>query len=224
MGNRKSQFISALLLFLILSFSNLFPQEKDYPAPFSKFRTGVYGGINFYDISAIGTSFSFEVKTNLISNLNLKFSVGYSKSYLLESSTVKTYRIGTIDSITFYSARTFNSDKKGYDVFPIALGFQYVFKSQNISPYLLVDASYNIISEKIFRSSSSAMTYFSFEDLPDEFKTINTDVLPDDSYGFSFGAGIIYPLTANLNLDFRYYYRIDSEIINIHNLVVGITF
>lgn len=213
-----------VLLIFIVSFNILFAQEKENPAPFSKFENGVYGGINFDDISASGGSFFIEVKTNLISNLNLKFSAGYSKSYLLESTTIKSYRIDTIDTITFFNALTFNSDKKGYDVFPIALGFQYVFKSKNLSPYLLVDASYNIISAKIFRSSSSSMSYLSFEDIPDEFKTTNQEALPDDSFGASVGAGVIYPISANLNLDFRYFYKIDSQIINTHNLVVGITF
>ena len=161
----------AVVLIFILSIGILFAQEKEDPTPFSKFQTGVYGGINFNDISAIGGSFFIEVKTNLVSNLNLKFSAGYSKSYLLESSTVKTYRIATIDSITFYNALTINSDKKGYDVFPIALGFQYIFISNSLSPYLVIDASYNIISAKVFRSSSTSMGYLSFEDMPDEFKT-----------------------------------------------------
>jgi len=214
----------AVVLIFILSIGILFAQEKEDPTPFSKFQTGVYGGINFNDISAIGGSFFIEVKTNLVSNLNLKFSAGYSKSYLLESSTVKTYRIATIDSITFYNALTINSDKKGYDVFPIALGFQYIFISNSLSPYLVIDASYNIISAKVFRSSSTSMGYLSFEDMPDEFKTTEIEALPDNSYGFSLGAGIIYPLSTKLNLDFRYYYRIDSEIINTHNIVAGITF
>lgn len=100
-----------VLLIFILSFSILFAQEKDDLAPFSKFESGVYGGINFDDISAIGATFFFEVKTNLISNLNLKFSAGYSKSYLLKSTTIKSYRFATIDSISFYNARTFNSGR-----------------------------------------------------------------------------------------------------------------
>jgi len=214
----------AVVVIFILSIGILFAQEIEDPTPFSKFQTGVYGGINFDDISAIGGSFFIEVNTNLVLNFNLKFSAGYSKSYLLESTTFKSYRTGTIDSITFYNALTINSDKKGYDVFPIALGFQYVFKSQNLSPYLLVDASYNIISTKVFRSSGTSMGYLSFEEIPDEFKTTETEELPDNSTSLSFGAGIIYPLSTKLNLDFRYYYRIDSEIINTHNLVIGITF
>jgi len=213
-----------VLLIFILSFSILFAQGKDDPAPFSKFENGVYGGINFDDISAIGGTFFFEVKTNLISNLNLKFSVGYSKSYLLESTTIKSYRFATIDSISFYNARTFNSDKKGYDIFPIALGFQYIFKSQNLSPYLLIDAGYNFISGKNFMSSTTNVTYFAFEDIPDEFKTSNTERLPEDSFGVSVGAGATYPISTNLNFDFRYFYKIDSQIINTHNFVVGITF
>jgi len=68
------------------------------------------------------------------------------------------------------------------------------------------------------------MTYFSFEDIPDEFKTNNQEALPEDSFGVSVGAGAIYPISANLNLDFRYFYKIDSQIINTHNLVIGITF
>jgi opacity protein-like surface antigen len=214
----------AVFFVFVLSFSILFAQEKEDPAPFTIFQNGVYGGINFDDISAIGATFFFEVKTNLIPKLNLKFSAGYTKSYLLESTTIKSYHKATIDSITFYNARTFNSDKKGYDIFPVALGFQYIFKSNNLSPYLLIDAGYNFISGKNFASSISNITYYSYEDLPDEFKTTNAERLPENSFGVSVGAGATYPISANLNLDFRYFYKIDSQIINTHNFVVGITF
>ena len=68
------------------------------------------------------------------------------------------------------------------------------------------------------------MSYLSFEDLPDEFKTNNQEALPENSFSVSVGAGATYPISANLNLDFRYFYKIDSQIINTHNFVVGITF
>jgi opacity protein-like surface antigen len=213
-----------LFFLLILSFHNLFAQGRDKTAPFSKFQTGFYGGINYNDISAIGGSFFIEEKTNLASNFDLKFSLGYTKSYLLESSTFKTYSIFTIDTTIFYNARTINYDKKGYDVVPISLGFQYTFKLKNLSPYLLIDAGYNLMSVKLFRSSSTSMGYLSFEEIPDEFKTTQAEVLPDNSTSFSFGAGIIYPISENLNLDLRYFYKIDSEIINTQNIVLGITF
>ena len=213
-----------IFLLLILSFNDLTAQGTDETAPFSKFQTGIYGGINFNDISEIGGTVFMELKTNLLSNFYLKSYLGYSNSYLLESSTFKTYRISTIDSITFYNALTYEYDKKGYDIFQIALGFQYILKSQNISTYFIVDASYSIISARLFRSSSTSMGYLSFEEIPDEFKTSQEEVLPDNSTSFSFGAGIIYPISENLNLDLRYFYKIDSEIINTQNIVLGITF
>ncbi len=136
------------VLLLLLTFNVSHAQGKENVFTFSNLGYGVYGGINFETDSEIGGSFLFEIKTNVISNLNMNFSLGYSKLFHSIQYSVKTYSIDTIDNKVFYNAEQYNIKKYMYDVFPISLGFQYVFKMRNFSPYLLLDLSYNIINGK----------------------------------------------------------------------------
>jgi opacity protein-like surface antigen len=212
-----------LVILFIFSINNLFAQDQDNPAPFPRYSFGVYSGINFGNISESGGTLLIEVKTNLMSNFNIKLSTGYSKSFMHESYTVKTYSMATIDGTQFYLANQYDVNEKGYDVFPISLGFQYVYKNKTFSPYLLIDFNYNLIDTKIYSSPGSTWTYDSFNSLPADFKTKHFEVLPNSSYGIMFGVGTIYQLSARLNLDLRYYYKIDSKIINTHQLIVGIS-
>ena len=214
----------SFILLLVLSANILYAQENDKPAPFSIFEVGVYGGINFETTSEIGGVFFLEGKTNIISNLNLKLSLGYYKSIMPVNYTVKTSGETTIDSVTYYSAGAYDVTKKTYDVFPFSLGLQYVFKSKIISPYLIFDASYNIISGKIVRTGGYVWSYLSYDDVPDEFKNEHTEIMPDNSFGLAIGFGGIYYISKNINLDLRYYYKFDSEIIDTHNIVAGISF
>jgi len=185
---------------------------------------GLYSGINFGNISETGGTIFIEIKTNLILNLNLKLSVGYSKSFMPESYTVKTYFLSTvIEGTQYYIANQYDVNKKGYDVFPFSLGFQYIYRNKSLSPYLLIDFNYNLINTKIYSSPGFAWTYYSFNSLPDDFKTKHIENLPINSYGIMFGIGTIYQLSSRLNLDLRYYYKIDSKIINTHQIIVGIT-
>ena len=212
-----------LVILFVFSISYIFPQDQDYPAPFSHYTFGVYGGVNSGITSETGGTFLIEVKTNLLLNLNLEFSAGYSKSFMPESYTGKTYFTTVIEGTQYYMANQYDVNKKGYDVFPFSVGFQYIYRNKSLSPYLLIDFNYNLINTKIYSSPGFAWTYYSFNSLPDDFKTKHIENLPINSYGVMFGIGTIYQLSARLNLDLRYYYKIDSKIINTHQIIVGIT-
>jgi len=214
----------SFILLVILSANILYAQENDKPAPFSIFEVGVYGGISFETTSEIGGIFFVEVRANLISHLNLKLSLGYYKSIKLVNYNVKTYIERSIDIPTFYSALSYDVTKKEYDMFPLSIGLQYVFKGQTISPYLIFDASYNIIGTKIVRTEGQYWHYDSYDDIPDEFNNIHVEPIQNSSYSLAFGLGGIYHISKNINLDLRYFYKFDSEIIDTHNLVVGISF
>lgn len=213
-----------IILSFVLYFNILFAQEKEKPGCFSNFEFGTYGGINFDSFSEIGSTFICELKTNLLSSLYLKLSLGYSKSFMLTSYNVKRYVKFSFDTTTSYQAMNYDVIKKGYDVFPILLGFQYVFKYQTLSPYLLFDLSYNSIVTKIFRSPAYIWTYDSFDKLPDEYKTKYIETLPKTSYGIAFGIGAIYQISHKLNLDFRYFYKFDKDIVKTHQFIAGVTF
>ena len=96
---------------------------------FSIFDFGVYGGINFADVSEIGGAFNIEWKTNITPKLDLRASLGYYKS--IESVDYKVLSSGeaTIDSITFFIADSYDVTQWVYDVVPISIGLQYVFRN-----------------------------------------------------------------------------------------------
>jgi len=197
---------------------------KEKFAHFTNFNFGVYGGVNFESISEVGGVFLLEVKTNLSAKINMKFSIGYSNAYMLTSYNVKTNREINIDSIASFLAITYDTYKKGYDLFPIFLGFQYVFKYNVFSPYVLLDFGYNYFTTKKYNSPQQVRRYNSFDELPEEYKTKHIEKLTTNSFGASIGVGTFYQITAKLNLDFRYYYKYDNEIINTHNFIIGINF
>jgi opacity protein-like surface antigen len=207
---------------LIISFNVLEAQENK---PFSNFDIGVYGGINFYNSSNIGGDFFVELKTNLISSLKLKLSTGYFRTIQPYSGTVRTYDENIIDTIPKYFAAKYDYVSKNYDVFPISLGIQYIIVSSTFSPYFTVDAVYNFMNASITTTPPEVWSYNSIEEIPDEFKGKQKDEeLPDNSYGIILGAGTSYRISSKLNLDFRYLFKYDSEILNTNHFIIGIYF
>ncbi|MEW5844196.1 MAG: hypothetical protein AB1775_13130 [Bacteroidota bacterium] len=203
--------------------SILSAQSKINSAPFSELNYGIYGGINFGNNSETGGSFLFEFNANLISNLNLNLSLGYSKSYKTEAYTVKSYRTGSINNVQYFWAEQYEVNKKGYDVFPVSVGFQYVFNEQSFIPYILGSLNYKLVDARIYSSPGTTWTYNSFDELPDEFRTKHVEQFPNHSYGLDFGIGVIYPIFSKLSIDLRYYYEIDNETINTHHILIGIS-
>ncbi len=212
-----------IVLLFILSFNLLFAQDNISQTPFSKLNYGIYGGINFGNNSETGGSFLFEFNANLISNLNLNLSLGYSKSYKTEAYTVKSYRTGSINNVQYFWAEQYEVNKKGYDVFPVSVGFQFVFNEQSFIPYILGSLNYKLVDARIYSSPGTTWTYNSFEELPNEFRTKHVEQFPNHSYGVNLGVGVVYPIFSKLSIDLRYFYEIDSEIINTHHIVVGIS-
>lgn len=212
-----------IIIVAILFSSLIFSQEKNNTTTFSIFNFGVYGGINFENISELGGVFYIEGKTNLTSNLNLKLSLGYYKS--IEQTNYTLRNSGgpyTIDTITYYSASEEYIIERVYDVLPISFGLQYIFRNKTISPYILLDGSYNYIDTKRTRNGGKSWSYSTYEEVPDKFKDNQTETFPNESLGIALGVGVIYNIKNNLNLDFRYLFKYDNQIINSHQILIGI--
>jgi len=219
----KGAIMKKLIRFLVIVFNcSIFAQTNVESNFLTFFRMGFYGGINFNSSSGLGGSFIIEGTTNLTSNLNLKISTGYYKSFKSESYTVKTSDSVIIEGENFYFAGQYNVTEKGYDVFPLSLGLQYNFNYKTISPYLLANISYNLISSKVYTSPGESWSYKSFDEVPVEFRTKHIETLPTNSSSLALGLGTIYNLSPGLAIDFRYLYRIDNRIINSHQVVFGI--
>jgi len=208
---------------LILTTNNVFANDDEKPKSFSTFPVGIYGGITFVEFGEMGSSFSIEAKTNIFFNLNLVLSAGLFKSSEDASFNVKSYRVSSIDEITYYHANSYDVTKMEYDVFPVSLGLQYAIINQSFSPYISFIASYNYIDAKFVSSRNQGWSYLSYEEMPDEFKQPKTETLPENSYSLNFGIGVLYRVSKKLDLDLRYFYKIDSELVNTHNLVAGIS-
>lgn len=217
-----------LILIFLFSFTYISAQEKKDSSPFSNFNIGFYGGINFYNTDNIRGDFLVELKTNLISSLQLKSSAGYFTTIQPYSSiiTVRTYSENTIfDTIPIFFAGKYNLVSKIYDIFPFTFGIQYNFSQSIFSPYLSIDAVYNIINTHIDTSPSVVWSYNSIDEIPAEFKGPKIiEELPVNSYGIILGAGTSYQISSKLNLDFRYLFKYDNKIINTHHFIAGIYF
>ena len=210
-------------LLWLVSFNAILAQNTNNTTPFSTFEYGAYAGINFESISEIGGAFFIEINTNLISDLKLKLSLGYSRSYMPTSYTVQTYSTIKIDTSIFYQAAKYDVSRKEYDVFPISLGLKSIFDNEFFSPYLLFDFNYNMIDTKIGRSAGYYWTYNTFDELPVEYRIEYDEVLPDNSIGIAFGFGAMYHISAHIAFDFRYFYKNDNKILDTHQIVAGIS-
>lgn len=213
--------ILSVLLFILIDVLNA--QENK---PFSNFDIGLYGGINFYNTENIRGDLLVEVKTNLISSLNLKVSAGYFATIQPYSYTVRKYsEYPNIDTVPIFFAGKYNVVSRNYDVFPLSLGIQYIIVHSILSPYISIDAVYNLINASIETSPPEVWSYYSIEEIPAEFKeNQKKEELPNHSYGIILEVGTSYHISSKLNLDIRYLFKYDNKIINTHHFIVGIYF
>lgn len=212
-----------LFVLLFVSINVLNAQENK---SFSNFDIGFYGGINFYTTDNIRGDMLVEAKTNLTPSLNLKASAGYFTTIQPYSYTVRKYAENTItDTLPIFFASKYNLVSKNYDIFPLTLGIQYIIAHSIFSPYISIDAVYNLINATIETSPPEVWSYNSIDEVPAEFKeTQKKEELPNNSYGIILGAGTSYHISSKLNLDIRYLFKYDNKIINTHHFIVGIYF
>ena len=212
-----------LFVLLFVSINVLNAQENK---SFSNFDIGFYGGINFYTTDNIRGDMLVEAKTNLTPSLNLKASAGYFTTIQPYSYTVRKYAENTItDTLPIFFASKYNLVSKNYDIFPLTLGIQYIIVHSIFSPYISIDAVYNLINATIETSPPEVWSYNSIDEVPAEFKeTQKKEELPNNSYGIILGAGTSYHISSKLNLDIRYLFKYDNKIINTHHFIVGIYF
>jgi len=210
-------------LFIILLSVNLLAQENENNSPFSNFKFGLLAGVNITKF--IGGSVLIEGKTNLTSQLNLGVMAGYSNIKKKEGYNVKTYGYIDIDNYQYYVAFSYNVDRIDYDVFPIAISLEYYFTKERFSPYIITEAGYNYYSFHIQESyivSAAAGNYNTYNELPSEYKNKPPRISEETSYLFGLGIGTNYRLGSRINLDIRYVYKFNKNIVNTNQLLVGI--
>jgi len=210
-----------IILSVVISYYTQAQNQKE-TGPFSSIQYGVYGGANFESTSDFGGTFIIEFKSSILNQLKMQISAGYTKTTIPGKYNVKTYNKIEGENEVYYAAESYDVLAKEYGIFPISLGMQYTFLKNVISPYALVSVRYNLMDARTVRSPGHVWTYTSFDDVPVEFRTKHIEEFPDNSFSIGLGLGATYTITKALELDFRYFYNIDSEIKNTHNFVIGI--
>lgn len=218
--------IMKLMFVLFLSLSQfVVAQEANRSSFFSKSEYGLYGGVNVSGESNLGGLTSFEFKTNLTSNLNLRLSVSYFYLRTNVTEHVKSFTTGEIQGQEFFSAGEYTIKGREYKNVPISVGLQYFVSRSPFSPYVIAEGGYNLIDGKLDRTPGQSWSYNSVEEIPDEYKHHKPgEPMPLSSFRYGIGIGTMYSLSSVFNLDVRYLYNFDSEIVNTHQFLIGFVF
>jgi len=212
-----------IIFLLVMTISSVaFTQETRNLSSFSKLYLGFLGGVNISNPT--GTIILAEGKSNITSNLNAKFSIGYSTVYKQEGYQVKTYEFSSF--FNQYSTYSYTLDRIRYSIIPISLGLEYIFYRNKFSPYSVVEAGYNFYEHKEEISNGKvgfAGTYNSYNELPSAYKN-KPFIAEDKSYRIALGLGVVYNLTSSIGLDLRYIYQFNSYLVNSNQILLGIIF
>lgn len=218
--------IMKLMFVLILSLSQfVVAQEVNGSSFFTKSEFGLYGGVNVSGESNLGGLTSFEFKTNLTSNLNLRLSASYFYLRTDITQQVKSFTTGEIQGEEFFTAGEYTIKGREYKNIPISVGLQYFLSRSAFSSYVIAEGGYNLIDGKLNRTPGQSWSYNSAEEVPDEYKHHKLgEPMPLSSFRYGIGIGTMYSLSSVFNLDVRYLYNFDSEIVNTHQVLVGFVF
>jgi len=211
-----------VIVLIIISSNVFYSQEKKESKVFTSTKISFFGGINFENFSDINEAFYFEGATNITQKLYTSFSLGYYKSVSSNNYTVNSFKYVNIDDYEKYHTITYEVIKTEYQVVPFTIGLQYYFKRNGLIPYLVFDFNYNLIDPLTFKTPELWVgTYETIEDIPMKYKSIIE--LPNSSLGLSLGLGIKYNLFSKFDFNFKYLYKIDNEILNTHQFLLGIS-
>lgn len=214
---------SSVLLIIFLA-PILLAQNFESTPTFSKIYFGVLGGINFNTLPTTGTAIAFEIKSNIASNFNAKFSLGYSLLYDNNSYELKYYSFQEFDGK--YHTRLLEVERVQYTIVPLSFGAEYIFLKSKTTPFALFEIGYNFSSSLAegVTHDGIAGTYGTIEEITEEYRTIATPLEDGSSFTVGIGAGIKYMLTERMDLNVRYIYHYNESIINNSQVLVGLTF
>jgi len=214
-----------ILLFALLTIAT-FAQVKDIQAPFSKLDIGIYGGVDLIIPSRAGFSLSIEGKTNILSNLNLKISSGYTKINLDNKYEVMAFRTEYLGNDKYYQAYRITIEGGSYYVIPLVMGAEYIFIQKELKAYALFETAYNWINEEPHQYDETPLEkYDTIDEMPLHTFLRNTDrYLPDESISMGIGMGIRYPISSNTDIDLRWIYQFHDNFASSHKILIGIVF
>lgn len=215
--------IKKVLFAFFLICTNFINAQTEISHLFSRYNYSLMSGISSEKFSHIFGVIYFEGSTNLTENIFIKLTAGYYKSISYSNYTVNTNKFVKINDYEKYYTVSYEVYNTEYRVIPILLGLEYYLFEQKFSPYFSIDASYNLIDPLTKKSQEIKHSeYDNYSEVPISFR--NTDNIPNESFGLSFGVGSKLKISSQISTNIRYIYKIDSEIINIHQVIFGISF
>jgi hypothetical protein len=213
-----------ILITLTIFCSILLGQENKSPNSFQNFSYHFLSGINSTLNSSVGGDALIEVNASVYSNLSAKLSFGYFSSSKKEDYVVKTNSSGEIDSIKIFYATRYKVNKLVYDVFPLSVGLIYNFKMEDFGTFIFSDLSYNYLSTLVDKEGGISTGYSKFDDLPNDYKVKHIESFPNSSFSASIGFGVNYPIFNKVNIELRYFYKMDKKTVDTHHVLAGISF
>ncbi len=182
----------------------------------------VWGGTDLSN-NKVNSSFYFETYFPLFQSTDLKLSVGIYNTYSSHFYTVNTYKNVHIDDYNKIHLVSYQVNGTNYTVIPFGLGVSHTLNFGVFNPYLSVDINYSLIDPETIKTSDEVKGVLELnENIPDEYKKMG--VLPASSLGVNFAVGSKFEIYSNLILGVRYQFNIRKEIVNSHQLLVGIYF
>jgi hypothetical protein len=205
--------------------SQIFSQNSQEFSAFSKFSFSLLGGINFSSNASPGPSLQIEVKTNIFRNATLKASAGFSLIKEDADYVIKSYHPTKIEDYDGYQLNTYSINQIQYSVIPINLGLEYIFIDNQFAPFGIFELGYNFYSaEEQIESSGSGEWYDSIDEIPEEYQNPVPNVSDGSTLSLGAGFGVLYKISPSVNLSIRYIYRYQESIINVNQILFGVTF
>ncbi len=218
----KRLILSAVILFsLTINAQN--PQDLNEPG---RFMYGILGGFSTSKMHYINLSLLAEGRYNLTENLGIKISLSHSAIRKGEGYNVKTFNHIQSDNVNEYKTVSYIVEKCDYSIVPVSIGLEFKIKFEKIFPYCGMEFGVNSYKLSLTKGSmvyGAAGTFSSYNELPDEYKAVDSATYRGMSYRIGFEMGLRYSLASSINLDIRYLYQVNTSLVNNHTLLFGIT-
>lgn len=212
--------ISAILIFSLMFISKHNGQDLNDTSAFSKFEFSFLTGANFSDKT--GFTLSAEMKTNINAKLKLRTSLSYTSLYQDVGKNIKSYIYFPIDNNPDYSTNEYRIIDRRFLMLPITIGLEYILVNNEYTPYGLFEIGYNLYAYNTNMTARDVNFYDSIEQIPVGFNPVTDDFSSKNSYKIALGFGAYFPIGKDTNIDLRFVYNINTQLVNSGQMLVGI--
>jgi len=213
------------LLFLAFVFESK-AQTSGNNDLFPSIHFSALAGPNFTFPFQTGYLAQFEARTKVSSCVSIKASVGLSSIYEDFGNYVSTYSYTKIAQTDIYQSYSYKLDKYEYSIVPLSLGVEYSFSENIGSPFLLAELGYNLYSVEMHKSNQvlgAGGTFSTKAQLPEQYRQEPPKIKDDTSFRIGLGAGMRFRISGNFYFEARYIYNVNTQLINSHQILMGIS-